>query len=431
MVKLGKRALLWLFCILLLLTGCGAAPQDSIGDSMESSQMGSEQEESDESVSASVTNNYLADQRFDTEEPLAAYDVQSQYAYTGVDLCESEVAYNGRDTLASFYMYRDKQSGVSGKLCGKPECAHEDKTCNAYVSFMDIGLTVYDGSLYWSGLDLNSQKHERYLWKMNLDGTQREKVQKLAEVQINTNPLVQIHRGYVYTAGIYSTVEQGEARNGILITAEQIGKQAEPIVIMDRAYSNVFLSYSMRFIGNMMYIQVEAESSLEGEDLHHILLYRWDSKTRQLECLLDIEEENFVIGDMQIDETGTIYLTGRRGTMLGVYRYNFQTKNIETVSQWECTQNGFNRMTRDNVITIYYDENDDIYMQVRTFSGEMVCEREITWEGKAEENRCFLIFCGGDEEYVFYCASQGNNRWFLQVPLDAERAAEVVWEYVL
>lgn len=117
--------------------------------------------------------------------------------------------------------------------------------------------------------------------------------------------------------------------------------------------------------------------------------------------------------------------------MLGVYRYNFQTKNIETVSQWECTQNGFNRMTRDNVITIYYDENDDIYMQVRTFSGEMVCEREITWEGKAEENRCFLIFCGGDEEYVFYCASQGNNRWFLQVPLDAERAAEVVWEYVL
>ena len=29
--------------------------------------------------------------------------------------------------------YFEKPSGISGPLCGKPECQHTDKDCNAYV----------------------------------------------------------------------------------------------------------------------------------------------------------------------------------------------------------------------------------------------------------------------------------------------------------
>ncbi len=409
----NMRRIFCIICILCLLSACTSEPK-----------------------------NYLADAAFDTDEKLPQFDSQSAFCLPGSCLTEGEQAYYGRVMGEDSLSYWDKESGAGGILCGKPDCSHDDEICNGYLTAGATGLNVYDQKLYWVEKDIQEKGvGTRYLWRMNLDGTDRERLQKMAPLEVTTNVIMQIHRGYVYTAGVVERVIDGKPEENLQIYAEQIGVEEDPIVIMNKVYSIPLPYCRIKLIGNSMYILIQ---HYEEDQSYTLELYEWDAKTREMKTLL--EEENWTVEPwslwvteereiywacLGVKETVPIQLTGRRGTMLGVYRYNLQMKNIETVSQWECTQNGFNRMTRDNVITIYYDENDDIYMQVRTFSGEMVCEREITWEGKAEENRCFLIFCGGDEEYVFYCASQGNNRWFLQVPLEAERAAEVVWEYVL
>lgn len=154
MVSRRIRAISWMLCGVILLAGCEGTEMESSREETAAShreEVSMPDSAIEESLPAASNENYLADERFDTEEPLKEYDVETQYAYIGMDMCETEAAYYGRDLLSEFYMYWDKQSGVSGKLCGKVECAHEDTSCNAYVRPSDSGLTVYEGYLYWTG----------------------------------------------------------------------------------------------------------------------------------------------------------------------------------------------------------------------------------------------------------------------------------------
>ncbi len=434
MVSRRIRAISWMLCGVILLAGCEGTEMES---SQEETAVSHVEEVSmpdsviEESQPVTSEENYLADEHFDTEEPLEQYDVETQYAYTGMDMCETEDAYYGRDLLSEFYMYWDKQSGVSGKLCGKPECAHEDASCNAYVGPSDSGLTVYEGYLYWTGVDRsNFSGTDRYLWRMNLDGTQQEKMQKLEEKEVNRDSLVQIHRGYIYTAGIYTTVEDGVSQEGIRIIAEPIGVETEPVVVMDETYMDVMLYYTMRVTGNHIYVLVE-KTPLVDEGTYQLKLYRWDSKTRQMENLLDLEKSDFSIADMQIGEDGTVYFAGKSEGVPGVYRYDFQTESLETVFQWEEESDAWTRLTKTHVIALYHENGNPRSIQVRTLDGEIVCEREMMWEGRAEDASYFPIFCGGNDQYVIYNVTYMDDRVMIRVPLNEEEEIRVLWRYEL
>ena len=64
------------------------------------------------------------------------------------------------------FSYYDDETKSEGILCGKPECTHEEMTCNAFIQ-SPMGIQVYDHHLYWlSGAT--------QIWRMNLQGTERE-----------------------------------------------------------------------------------------------------------------------------------------------------------------------------------------------------------------------------------------------------------------
>ena len=102
--------------------------------------------------------------QFDTEAYLPGYDVQLAFQSADGQFCsEGSVYYT---ILNSWIFYYDRESNTSGILCGKPECAHKDASCNAYAGNMMGCIQVYDGQLYWlSGSTL---------YRMDLDGTNRE-----------------------------------------------------------------------------------------------------------------------------------------------------------------------------------------------------------------------------------------------------------------
>ena len=108
--------------------------------------------------------NYLLDEKFDTEAYLPGYDMQLAFQSADGQFCsEGSVYYT---ILNSWIFYYDRESDTSGILCGKPECAHKDASCNAYAGNMMGCIQVYDGQLYWlSGSTL---------YRMDLDGTNRE-----------------------------------------------------------------------------------------------------------------------------------------------------------------------------------------------------------------------------------------------------------------
>ena len=217
---------------------------------------------------------------------------------------------------------------------------------------------------------------------------------------------------------------------GIRITAEHIGVETEPVVVMDETYTDVMLYYTMRVTGNHIYVLVD-KTPLVDEGAYQLELYRWDSKTRQMENLLDLEKSDFSIADMQIGEDGTVYFAGKSEGIPGVYRYDFQTESLETVFQWEEESDAWTRLTKTHVIALYHENGNPRSIQVRTLDGEIVCEREMMWEGRAEEASYFPIFCGGNDQYVIYNVTYMEDRVMIRVPLDEEEEIRVLWRYEL
>lgn len=107
--------------------------------------------------------------------------------------------------------FKDKLSNQCVPVCAKPDCTHEKndlETCNAYFNCITFdynrGMYYYDSNLYMLGND-GSGEHGRgeglYLYKISMDGTQREMLYNLADFASSLEDVkleFLIHRGKGY-----------------------------------------------------------------------------------------------------------------------------------------------------------------------------------------------------------------------------------------
>ena len=113
--------------------------------------------------------NYLLDEKFDTEAYLPGYDMQNSYARYKV-ACETEEAYYFKPDQDVFLYFYDKESGLSGKLCGRPECPHDSPACNAYLD-VRFGISYYDGKIRKCKA---CAVRYGYRWKSTAEGSRTE-----------------------------------------------------------------------------------------------------------------------------------------------------------------------------------------------------------------------------------------------------------------
>lgn len=107
-------------------------------------------------------------------------------------------------------IYIDKESKKATPLCSKPNCMHDDiELCDAYVKSSEtvsidtmFGATgnliqYYKGSLYLlcGEYDESFINYNSYIMKMNLDGSNREKVTNYFDFSVKYWCM---HRGYLY-----------------------------------------------------------------------------------------------------------------------------------------------------------------------------------------------------------------------------------------
>ena len=290
--------------------------------------------------------NYLADPKFDTEEFLPGYDsntsfVQQMSTCFGKALCQTgDTVYSCMgSSIGGLIMYMDKATGISAPLCGKPECLHNSFACNAYIAQWADGLCVYEGKLYW--VDSRAT-----IMRMNLDGTGRETVDQLrgsSFEHVKQDPTVFFHRGYVYIIGTdHNVVVDGVAKSIASIQAQSLDGK-ESFTILDRTLDSRGPSCMVKAVGNDLYIMLysfeyEDTQNLEGY-FHLVELYRWDSRTRQVEFLAgtqtepngktDIERFSFqpIPGDGIYME---YYFSDRQGHYsANIYKYSFETGAFE------------------------------------------------------------------------------------------------------
>ena len=162
-------------------------------------------------INSKTSPSLLLDNQFDTVEFLPEYDFRNEFGKWR-QLYESEQAYYLFSDTNPFLHYYDKESGISGVLCGKPECNHSDTSCNAYLAG-GSSLMYYDGYIYWV-------QQGNTLMRMKPDGTERETVQYL---QCGIANSVWLHRGYIYSVQSVSSVVDGVSQNLIRLTQEVLG----------------------------------------------------------------------------------------------------------------------------------------------------------------------------------------------------------------
>lgn len=359
--------------------------------------------------------NYLADAKFDTDEFLPDYDSDSSFLKFGMTraaaLCQTD------DTVytctGSFIMYMDKATGISGPLCGKPECLHNGSTCNAYVSRYADGLCIYEGKLQW--IDNGT------VTRVNLDGTGRETMGMVHSSAYGnlSNPTIAFHRGYVYYAGVGSTVSNGVAQRYVTVIAEPMDG-GEQFVIMEKTVGGA-AQCRISLVGNDLYVMVYS-SSKDTDDSDerkaYTTFYRWDSKTRKSELIAEI-----------------------RGTEIGMYS---EGKDFWPVPGDGIYFQGHNSFDTEDGLSIrdivckYSFETEEIREVVSFINRIYPCYTKdfiITWDTLVyaydyDGNLLFSIpggeysittFAGADDGFIYYHCHPNlgeGEEYFIAIPLD-------------
>ena len=149
------------------------------------------------------------DPKFDTDEYLPEYDLPEKYVMRGdCYRVDDTMIFKGTSSKSLYLYYYDTQSGTGGKLCGKPECTHDDPTsCNAAIGTSKI--QIYNHKIYF--FDLNGT--DGSLMRMSLDGNGREKVMNLpTDERISSGYSLSwiIHRDSVYCGFSVMSMQQAK-----------------------------------------------------------------------------------------------------------------------------------------------------------------------------------------------------------------------------
>ena len=121
--------------------------------------------------------NYLLDDRFDTDEFLEGYDCNNILDAHSLNSVMFPGGIMGtRPGLGRVLKYYDYNADIEGVVCHKPECMHNDDTCDGYLSsLVPNSLSYYNGKLYWIG----GTKELYGIWESELSGLNRKLVKEL------------------------------------------------------------------------------------------------------------------------------------------------------------------------------------------------------------------------------------------------------------
>ena len=174
-----KRMIALLLMAVLLLTGC---------------QVGGEQPGSNDATTAPTEAQPLYDWMA-AESPIPVR--RSGLLRAGLNTVPFDVTNEGFYYIAnpvgsdtnSYILYGDNNSDTVIKLCGRADCTHDTKDCNAYVGETCFAISCWNGSLYavYEEYIESIGNHNLILCRMNPDGSNRVVVRDLHQFALDND----------------------------------------------------------------------------------------------------------------------------------------------------------------------------------------------------------------------------------------------------
>ena len=396
--------------LLLILAACGGSPADGEGPaSLES------------------------DRTFSRSRILACEAENVVYA-----VVRDSAARDSSDFLFDMLYYFDRETGISGPLCGKPECLHNDRSCNAHLGNSGVyALASCNGQLYWitmgNGPGLTNIGH---LYSENYDGTDRQLVRDLDDGIFGASrpTAVHFHRGYVYVISQPGEIVNGERQYRNRIAAYPIDSGEEGFVVLDEEVG--FSSINAQLYGDSMFILTIDKS----ENSYPFTFRKWNTETHEMETLFDGAPSFSPGNDFWATDEG-IYL---EGTVIGshtvdaggndawernVYFYNFSTGEFETRFPFDTGSGGINcGFTGDLFVVRIRDEKDKKFrFMALDLEGQIIFETSCGTDNGPMGIYDPLYFAGADENNLyFYNADTFTCPYLAVIPLDGGEPV-IVW----
>ena len=251
---------------------------------------------------------------FDRETDADCRFIQRYYGC----IVETDEVYYWLEPSLNYLLYYDKNTGESAPLCGKPECEHmkgnvnyQNKSCDALLLAEACSLSLYKGKLYYVGDDKEKGGPPWYaLWRMEQDGSNKEKVFPIEPPEDMHPQTYILHRGRLYSFCFDSTVTDGHPDCTVRFISTPVdGGKCDYTVMFERTNYYAQLG-DMLFAGQYCYIfngYVDTETKQ-----NRTAVMRWNSETGELETLYDGADIGWYYSPW-VDEEGNVYSSGMAG----------------------------------------------------------------------------------------------------------------------
>ncbi len=319
---------------------------------------------------------------FDTSEQDVSYEEIMSDGYFSI---EGDTVYLN-PYLSSWIYYWDMKSGEAGKLCGKPECEHEGRGCNAYTTMLS-GAQVYEDHVYF-------MEGNNVICRMNLDGTDREIVRTVESLVGNGGYWI-IHRGKIYTKVFKQVVEAGKRYEDLYIYQYDLeGTEKGRLLLQERYDANMFHETLWRFKGNYAYFLIHG-----GEVGHREReIYIYDINNSVLEKINDEKDIRWVTLDVSIREQEILILE-KTTTDMRLNHYNLLTGETTEQFVYPYAQGYLGYISEDESKVLLYDFLRDPEKRWVYLLNE---EGEVEREWVLPPGETLEIYDSDEEGFVMY-----------------------------
>ena len=364
---------------------------------------------------------------FDGDAPMPGFDADNQYLlWAGISIQEIENYIFGTGLGREYLHYYDLQTGVSGLLCPDPACTHDSNACSAKVGLC-ASVSYYDGKLYWVGEDPAGGGNDRYLWRSDITGTNREKLKTISfqdTVLVYQPQRYYIHRGNLYFLGKADTVDGVKTGKRVSLMTAPLEGDGGFTPLFDETFPEG-ANATVRFVGNRVYFAVQSFQADRSVNLTITCYDRTDGTSQVLFEQNGMEE---ILGDIWVTEAGEIYmpvLVENVGKVL----------KLEDGAWTELMSLEGENVTvpiiLDGIVVFKEQKGDTRWVHIFTSSGETVYEGELYPEAipgiEEDPDTLSWAIMGGDREKLILYLESWTEEYIVMLDLTDNLKPTVLW----
>ena len=364
---------------------------------------------------------------FDGDAPMPRYDADNQYLlWAGISIQEIENYIFGTGLGREYLHYYDLQTGISGLLCPDPACTHDSNACSAKVGLC-ASVSYYDGKLYWVGEDPAGGGRDRYLWRSDITGTNREKLKTISfqDTVLAYQPQrYYIHRGNLYFLGKADTVDGVKTGKRVSLMTAPLEGDGGFTPLFDETFPEG-AEATVRFVGNRVYFAVQSFQADRSVNLTITCYDRTDGTSQVLFEQNGMEE---ILGDIWVTEAGEIYmpvLVENVGKVL----------KLEDGAWTELMSLEGENVTvpiiLDGIVVFKEQKGDTRWVHILTLSGETMYEGALYPEAipgiEEDPDTLSWAIMGGDREKLILYLESWTEEYIVMLDLTDNLKPTVLW----